>query len=430
VVRDRHRDWYVQLAEQAEPHLTAADQLAWLDVLEIERANLRAALASCWDSGNTNLGLRLAAALLWFWYVRGEPIAERRVWLDRFLEQSGGPALLGPRSKALAALVFCSAQAGDFALATRTWQEFRSVCELTGDRTSLVRAHWLLGRVALWRGDRPGAQTLFTQGVALAREAGDRWALAQELEGLGWVALDQGKNGEARQLFDECLLHFRGCQDWRAIAWTLMLVGNAACREGDYPAAHRYLEESQAIYERLRSKEFLGRVLRDLGVLARNEGDYTTSRTFLERSSAIGDEMALGVLNRDVQVQLGWLAREVGDTEEALALIRDGLAWSEYRPWFAEAQTRVGLTGICAAGILAIADRAYARGVQLLGCAAARVVLPQTLPPDLRRALEAGLRMARAELGQAVFDAEWAAGTAMNLEQAVAYASEGVRVSG
>jgi tetratricopeptide (TPR) repeat protein len=264
----------------------------------------------------------------------------------------------------------------------------------------------------------------------LAREAGDRWALAQELEGLGWVAMDQGKNGEARQLFDECLLHFRGCQDWRAIAWTLMLVGNAACREGEYPAAHRYLEESLAIYERLRSKEFLGRVLRDLGVLARNEGDYAGSRQFLERSSAIGHEMALGVLNRDVQVQLGWLAREVGDAVDARALIREGLAWSEYRPWFAEAQTNVGMTGICAAGILAIADRAYTLGVRLLGYAAARVVLPHTLPPDLRRAFEASIRMARAELGQPAFDAEWVVGTAMNLEQAVGCAAEVLRSSG
>src|SRR5207245_9303055 len=80
-VRDRHRDWLVDLAEQAHPNLIGPDQAMWLDCLTVERDNLRVALQWCWDSGRTELGLRLAAALQWFWAARAAELAEGEVWL-------------------------------------------------------------------------------------------------------------------------------------------------------------------------------------------------------------------------------------------------------------------------------------------------------------------------------------------------------------
>ena len=67
-LRDAHRDWCVKLAEQAEPMLYRSEQLVWLERLENEHENLRSALA--FDDGGL-VAARIAAALAWFWYLRG-----------------------------------------------------------------------------------------------------------------------------------------------------------------------------------------------------------------------------------------------------------------------------------------------------------------------------------------------------------------------
>src|SRR5207245_636606 len=83
-VRNRHRDWFLQLAERAKPELTGPEQVLWLDRLESERDNLRAALEWAIERGPANLALRLAGSLWRFWFAR-DYLAEGREWLMRAL---------------------------------------------------------------------------------------------------------------------------------------------------------------------------------------------------------------------------------------------------------------------------------------------------------------------------------------------------------
>jgi non-specific serine/threonine protein kinase len=404
-VRDRHRDWCVTFAEQAEPHLTAGDQAAWLDALELERDNLRAALAWCRDSGKADPGLRLAAALSWYWYVREEVLVERREWLECFLRPTAGPASPGPGERRL--------RHSSYVPAKCTIILGPSPCGQTGDRGSVVRSHWLIGRFALWQGDTAQARTLFAEGVTLAQELADTWALAEEIEGLGWVALDKGKNAAACHLLEESLLYFRASQDWRAIAYALILLGVATYRQGDIPAARVYLEESLAINRRLNSKGHIARVLCHLGVVARNEGDDAASRAFLEECGELASVAAPKWLAVEAQVELAWLAHEAGDARQARTLIRETLV----------RYPEEGDHGsVAAAGILAIEDGEYRRGSRLLGRAEKRGVLPDTLPPDVRRAYEQSVATTVTALGGEAFAAARAEGQSMTLEQLVAYA--------
>jgi len=85
-VRRRHAEHYVTFAERAELHLTDPDQAVWLELLEQEHDNLRAVLQwSRLEHGDAELGLRLAAAVSQFWWVRGH-LAEPRRWMDGVLE--------------------------------------------------------------------------------------------------------------------------------------------------------------------------------------------------------------------------------------------------------------------------------------------------------------------------------------------------------
>jgi non-specific serine/threonine protein kinase len=95
--RQRHCDFFLRLAESAEPELHGAEQSKWLDRLEAEHDNLRAALGWCLAEGdNPEAALRLAGALTWFWAKRGH-LAEGSEWTDG--RCSAAPPLLpsGPR---------------------------------------------------------------------------------------------------------------------------------------------------------------------------------------------------------------------------------------------------------------------------------------------------------------------------------------------
>ena len=100
-IRQQHAAYYLALAEQAEPELRGPAQVAWQTRLAAEHDNLRAALDWAAERGAVETGLRLATALLWFWWEHGH-VSEGRKWLEEALGRSGAvPVLL--RAKALGA---------------------------------------------------------------------------------------------------------------------------------------------------------------------------------------------------------------------------------------------------------------------------------------------------------------------------------------
>ncbi|HEY9230648.1 MAG TPA: NB-ARC domain-containing protein, partial [Blastocatellia bacterium] len=113
-LRQQHAAFYVALAEEAEPELKGSWQVAWLERLEREHRNLRAALQWARESGNLEAGLRLSGALWRFWRVR-DHFSEARAWLEEFVtraEASGD--LTAARAKALMGLSAIIIIMGDY----------------------------------------------------------------------------------------------------------------------------------------------------------------------------------------------------------------------------------------------------------------------------------------------------------------------------
>ena len=154
-VRSRHAEYYLTLAEQAVPHLQGAEQLPWLNLLEIEHDNFRAALAWAQQSGDTGTGARLAGALGRFWFMRGYWTEGRR-WLETALASNTGVAA-SVRVRALNALGTLARHQNDYDVARAQHRESLLISRELEDKPNIADALRGLGDVAMWQGDNDQA---------------------------------------------------------------------------------------------------------------------------------------------------------------------------------------------------------------------------------------------------------------------------------
>jgi non-specific serine/threonine protein kinase len=374
-VRRRHALWFRDLAEQAAPELQGPHLLAWLDRLEREHANLRAAVRWCQAQGEVELGLRLAGALREFWRHRGQP-TEARAWLAALLALPGAGVVSAARALALYGAGALAYYQGDHAAASALLEQSANTCQELPDLPGRARALGLLSVVRL-RQDDPAAQALAEEAVALARAAGDAHALDATLYYLG-AAIARTSPAEAQAVFAESLaLSRKTGDDWSRSA-VLGAAAGAARATGDLPAARALYAEALAIRRRLGSPRAVAIVVHNQASLAADEGN------------AIG--AAAGFAEGLV------LFRDVGD--------RHGLAWC-----------LAGLAGVAAAtGRLERAARLFA------AAAPALPLVATPLHPASRGDRDRVLQAIHARLGRPAFTAATEAGRALSLEHAVAEA--------
>ncbi len=242
IVRRRHRDWYLRLAEEAEPNLRGPEQLAWLERLETEHDNFRAALEwSTTESDGAEATVRLAGALYWFWFVRGYWTEARR-WLDTALARGtdASPFVL---PKTIAAAVYFAWRLGDHARATALGEQGLALCRRLGDQKHAASLLIWLGISALRQGNDDRARALYEESLHSSRALGDTWLTALALSQLGILASHLSDHEEASRLLTESLALMKALGDRYMIAYILSIQGGAARRQGDTEqAAARYVE--------------------------------------------------------------------------------------------------------------------------------------------------------------------------------------------
>jgi non-specific serine/threonine protein kinase len=243
-VRRRHLAHFARRVAAARPHLgfflpDAATE-SWLERLEPELDNLRQALAWSLDpaapAGDVAAGLRLAAALHWFWLAR-DGFTEGREWLGRLLHR-GQSAPAAARAPALASAGFLACWQGDFAAAPAPLEAalglFRDVDDQAGVAFALVG----LAFAADGRGDHEAARPLLSEGLALAGALHDAWLLGFGQHWLGHVAYAQGDLALARTSFEEAIARCRQMGgNAGGVGHSLLWLGRVARAEGDAGAA-------------------------------------------------------------------------------------------------------------------------------------------------------------------------------------------------
>jgi predicted ATPase/class 3 adenylate cyclase len=289
-IRERHRDWYLALGECAAPELVGGRQAAWLDRLEIEHDNLRAALNWSVERGEAEAGLRLAGAIWRFWLMRGY-LAEGRRWLETLLKMSSGvPAIVRANALWGAGDLVVFGQ-GDYAPGRLFYEESLALWREVGDKRGIAKLLNSLGVLAGNLGDQGTARARHEESLSIRREWGDQREIAVSLNNLGRVAYRQGDFATARPRFIESLAMWRDTGDEQSITVALINLGAVATHEGDNTSARTLLEEGLDIQQRLADKRQIAYLLEAFACLASAEGQPKRAARLFAAAEALRERI-------------------------------------------------------------------------------------------------------------------------------------------
>jgi non-specific serine/threonine protein kinase len=251
--RTAHHDYYLALAEAAAPQLIAHDQAAWLDQLDGELGNLRAAIAFSLTDADPGPGLRLAASLREFWQARGHAAEGVRA-LQTLLDTPAAQAATLLRARALVAAARLLETTGGYAIAGDYCEEALAIARAAGDdhlaAEVLFERAWILSR----QGQPGAALPLIEQGLDLARPLGDPHLTARLLSARAYATYIDGDPADTRGDFVEALRLFRQTADQLQVGAVLSNLGNFELSAGEVDAARRHLAEALNIARALNSR--------------------------------------------------------------------------------------------------------------------------------------------------------------------------------
>ena len=381
--RRAHALYFLQFAEQASLKTWGIGEPYWLDRLEEEHDNLRAALHWCSGAENGSagieMGLRLAGAMGRFWEVRGY-LSEGRERIHAVISRAG---------------------AGDEQVrSARAW--------------ALVQA----GALAFWQCDYQAVRLALEEALSIFRELDDRVGIARTLVDLSDVSREEGDYNTAIQLSEQALSMCKELGDTHGIALSLTMTAWAKMRPGYYREATEHLEEALALARELHIPNRVGLTLAGLGELLVRQGEYERSIPLLEESLEIrkavgykwGIAASLGTL--------GWAVLRQGDGQRATELVLESLILRN------ELGDKGGVAWCLEKLVeIEIAEGNALRAARYIGAARAlreniHIQIDIANRPDFEQTLNA----VRNALGEQAFEIACAEGGSMTFEQAVSYA--------
>jgi predicted ATPase/class 3 adenylate cyclase len=239
-VADRHAEHFFGLTDQAVPHLLGPEQRLWLDRIERDYVNVRAALEYL-TKNNPALALKMAGNLTFFWDIRGY-LSEARRRLNDAL--AAGPAADPARGEALFGAGRMALLVGEPKQAEPLLAEALSLARSDGNQRLTVLALSHLGGVADALAEPSIARAQLEDAIAVARAAGDDWALGVALNNCANAYAVRNDLPRARVLYEESLLARRRTGEPRGIATTAANFAESALQEGELALADTLIEES------------------------------------------------------------------------------------------------------------------------------------------------------------------------------------------
>jgi predicted ATPase/DNA-binding NarL/FixJ family response regulator len=288
LIHDRHLTSFLQLCEASEPKIRGHHQQLWLNWLEKEYDNIRAALSWSLESDQIEVGLCIAIALYQFWTIR-DYVEEGLVWMERLLGQKDANVSQVVHANALANAAFMAGFRGNTPAQIEYGRRAALVAEKAGEKGKLALA-WALSALAYSARAAGDYQTEFAIAeriIQLRRELNDSYYLGLSLSIYSFTAMSLGKFEVARAMLDEALplLHMEG-NPYR-IAMALNFSGDLARCERDYSLALTNYEESINLLSDLDAVRDLASSLHNLGHTYLHLGDVERAHALFDESLAI-----------------------------------------------------------------------------------------------------------------------------------------------
>ena len=281
-----HAEYYTHLAQKTAPKLSAADQVRWLDMLEVENDNLRAALNWCQTAnGTAELGLNLAGSLELFWAIRGY-FQEGRERLSAALSRPSAIEHTESRAKALHAEAHLAYMQGDYPLVRERLEESLSIYRGLGSAGKHGTATVLitLGDKHTEVGEYVSASILMKEALEIMRELQDMKGVARALWQLGACEVRPGNYIQARQYFEEALPLLRQIGDSSNTAIALSGLAEIAIRQGNYEHAAILEKESLAMRKEMDEPWGIGVSLGNFAWIALRQDDLEDAEKLLRES--------------------------------------------------------------------------------------------------------------------------------------------------
>ena len=421
--RQAHAEYYLHLAEEAQPSLQATEQRRWMARLEQEHENLRAALGwlltqarggSEHSTQQAERALRLCSALLWFWSIRGY-IREGQTFLEQALAL-GESMTASQRAKAFYTAANLAFHLDDAERTEQLGSESLHLFRELGEKVGMADALLLLGLSSWGKGKYPLARSQFEEAASIYQERGESWKHGRCLTQLARISTVQGEYDEARGLLERSLLLYRALGDKERLGWVLYLQARLLFLSGHALAAASSLtEQSLMLLEEIDNPWPRAYPLVLLGQINLQQDGQAQARDLFEESRSsfkeVGDQGGMA----EALIGLASIATRQGDLVAAVALCQEcfkilqRIQYKEAIPPCLESLATV-----------AAAQGELVWAAHLLGAAEAlREALGTPLPPVYRLDYERVVAKARAQLGNKHFARAWAEGRAMTLEQAV-----------
>jgi predicted ATPase/DNA-binding CsgD family transcriptional regulator/Tfp pilus assembly protein PilF len=377
----RHATFFLALAEEAQPRLRTPEDREWLERLEREHDNLRAALSWALERGETELALRLGGTLGTFWHARGH-LDEGRKWLEAALAKDDRASVVA-RLKALEALFWLTFEQWDLDRAEAVAHEGLKLSEKAEAGASRAASFRTMLAGPTWvGGDYERAKELLEESLALSRKADDKVGIAEALLQLGSATAYQGDRARAKEIYEEGIAVCREVGYTSRLPDFLFSLGYQLMLEGDYERGAALNEEAAALLRERGYKSGLHYALDNLGWAALLQGDHERAKTSYQESLT--------------------LCKELGDKMIASESL-EGLACSS-----------------AAQGKGERAARLFGATEALHETVREAVAFEHT--PEEAAWREPYLATTRSRLDEAAWQAAWAEGRAMSMEQAIEYA--------
>ena len=412
-VRDHHLDYFMQLAERVEPEFTGPDQVMWMERLEVELDNIYTALE--WSlHRDVQAGLRLASALRWFWVTR-DYLRAGSERLSQLLACPQASVHTPTRAKALTVQSILVVYLTDASQARILAEESIALYRELGDERGV--ADGLLSLAASYLASDPylKARSLIEDSIMHYRDLADKPGLARALGMRGAYIPDAHE--QRRIYLEQSLTICRELGHLAGIGSNLMALGGLAILQRQYDLASTYLEEALAINRQL-SKVHSAETLFIVAELALTVRQNQQAKAYFEEGLSMMKETGRTLIANWVFAHMGHNALQLGDLAHAKQLFEESLQrFKKARNIIGLVYTLEGFAG------LAVLQNQSVHAVQLFAWAdVMREKISNVRSATQQADIERDLATIHTQFDNVTIDAAQAAGRAMSMDEAIAYA--------